>query len=174
MSHFVCHHCCLPPISYEFFSTVLHTSTACYLLLCNLSNFALTWLSFSCTVLSFWDQNLNNGVMLCTVLCILKYKTKTNNKSFYSSFLNHECQKERKFIHRNGRKTLFWQLYIGTVLWAFFALPPNWDKNRLNLWHFILFIENWEGVWVWFRTCFFEDHGRGKWWSDRVWWFDTG
>lgn len=55
MSHFVCHHCCIPPISYEFFSTLLCASTACYLLLCNLSNFALTWLSLPYTVLSFWD-----------------------------------------------------------------------------------------------------------------------
>lgn len=86
--------------------------------------------------------------MLCTVLCILKYKTKTNNKPFYTSFKNHECQKERKFNHRNDRKTLF---YIGTVLWAFFTLPPHWDKHRFNLWNFILFTENCKDVWVLFR-----------------------
>lgn len=40
-SYFVCHCSCFPPISYEFFSTLLLRSTACYLLLCNLSNFAL-------------------------------------------------------------------------------------------------------------------------------------
>lgn len=72
------------------------------------------------------------------MLCILNCKTKNN--SFYVSFQNHECHKEKKCNHRNSEKPLFWQLCTGIMLWLFCFFSQT--EVSIDLICVIFFIEN--------------------------------
>lgn len=72
------------------------------------------------------------------MLCILNCKTKNN--SFYVSFQNHDCHKEKKCNHRNSEKPLFWQLYTGIMLWLFCFFSQT--EVSIDLICVIFFIED--------------------------------
>lgn len=102
--YFACHSSCVPPISYEFFSTLLLTSRACYLLLCSLSNFALTWLPH---ILFCLFKTKILIMVLCSVQFCVSWIVRLIIILFTSDFKNMDVRKKGNLIIETVEKFCF-------------------------------------------------------------------